>query len=271
MSDPAQTASFKQSPQWLTWVLSPAALILLAGVLACAWVLAQHSSAASHPVENLSWAQLSTKSWFIKAWLWSAGVLALPAAAGFGIGWVAHRSSSSAVGSAFAAVGVVFLTLWQFGDKRADAQTVVQTPPAAAAPAAPAAQPASAAEAQAPTAPTAEASAAAKAAADEEMAQLKAKKVAEETAAAAAAVAQTQAAEAARARRQAAAPPTPAVPMLADRNQMFVQVETSAPTSTAGVMPPPPPMHNDKAQAHPVFPGCRWATAATWVCDGQKP
>jgi hypothetical protein len=267
MSDSAQTASYKPSPAWVKWVLSPAAFVLLAGVLACAWVLAQHSSAATHPVETMSWTQLSSRSWFIKAWIWSTGVLALPAAAGYGIGWLVHRSSSSAVGAALAAVAVVFMTLWQFGDKRADAQTVVVAPPAALpaavapAPAASAAPAQAAAEKPEPITPPA--------AADVAMEALKTRKQQEEPAAKAAA--QTQTPGAALARQQQAAPAAPMVPMLADRNQMFVQVETSAPTSTAGVMPPPPSMQNDKAQAHPVFPGCRWATPTTWVCDQPKP
>ena len=288
MSDSAQTASFKQTPEWVKWVLSPAAFILLAGVLAGGWVLAQHDTAAAQPVQGMSWGKLSTQSWFIKAWILNAATLVLPAAGGFAIGWIAHRSSSSALGAAMAAVGVVFVALWPFGEKQ-EAATYTAPVPVAPAPAAAVAADPTRAHAVPDAKPD---PAAPKAGAEDPLELLKAMKQqaepAEKAAAGEKAVKDVQvaapaqpqatakaapAADALKPRQQAAAPaqPTPVVPMLADRNQMFVQVETNAPPSTAGVMPPPPSMQSDKAQAHPVFPGCRWATPTTWVCDQPKP
>ncbi|HSV44327.1 MAG TPA: hypothetical protein VLJ58_00940 [Ramlibacter sp.] len=264
---------FAQSPAWVQWLLSPATLTVLAAVLGCAWMLAQHDAAATRSVEDLSWIKLSLQSWFMKAWAVKAAILALPAAAGFFMGWIAHKQSGSAAGSALAAVAVVSFLLWQFGEKRDHEAAVAVTRPAAPTPS-PAASATETVRAQAVPEAKPEP------AADGQAEQAQALKQLQEEAAVKAAAAEkatqaAQAAEAAKVRRQQAAPapaapqPAPVVPMLADRNQLFVQVDNSAP-STAGVMPTPRPVEAEKSQANPI-PGCRWATPTNWVCDSRRP
>lgn len=262
-------------------MFAPATLIVLTAILACAWMLARRNSQALHSLETFSWIQLTAQSWFMRAWASSAAMLAVPAVAGFGIGWAAHRKTGSAISTALAAVVVVALLLWQMAEKRDE--HVIYKPTDAPAPrpvassmglASPPAQPDPKADPAVP-----------RTAADDEAQRTLARVKFEEEAAAAEAVKTAKAAQAADAAKAAlaarhkaamasphAAPPMAASPVMPFSDQPRPVVESaSGPPSGPGVMPAPRAITVEAPVAHPSFPGCRWATPTSWVCDPPKP
>ena len=283
-------AASGRTPAWVAVVFSSTTFTVVAAVLAFGWFLARHKVEGLHSLDDLSLMQLSTQSWFTRAWGSSVAILALPAAAGFGVGWSAHRRGGSAAGTAIAAVAVVTVALWQMGDKREDDSKFRRA--AASAPAA------SGLAVVAPAAPAEKTDKddvklsiveeaernLARAKAEEEAAKGEGEKTARAKA--------LQAAEAAKVAKAAEAPDAeagsqrktgtvaPAVQptadagalLLSNRTKLVVQTEAAPPSvSGPGVRPTAQPVQEEKALAYPGFPGCRWATPTQWVCDGKQP
>ena len=238
-------------------VFSPATLVLVAAVLGGAWVLADR---------NLEGANAG----FVRAWAIGSGILSLPAAGGFVIGWIAHQRIWSAVSTALAAVGIVFLFQWQAGEKRDDAH--INYKPAHVVAPRPAA---SGLAIGSPPGPDEMKPAAlvAKPPADE-LAGPADPAVKPEREAAPDPAGGAKSAKLDTTARKPTPPPAPVVQQPAVdpfEKRLTVVVETeSTPPSGPGVRPVARPVQAEASVTHPSFPGCRWATPINWVCDPPK-